>query len=948
MLGLDDDFFELGGHSLLAIKLAERIRRETGRDPPLRMLFERRTPEALAEHLERLPQALAGSPRAGGGDLADGRIVLSSRQRGLWLFDDIHGPGGAYNLPAAWRLGGPLDTGALAAALADLIGRHEPLRTVIDTVEGEPVGRRQPRPDPLKLIPLEDVSALPARTRDEALTERVAAEAGRPFDLTRDLMVRTHLFRLGVDDHVLTLVIHHASADGVSMAVIQRELAAAYAARTAGCSPDLPRLHITYADHAAWLREKLEGGGGAAANQIAYWRDRLAGAPDLLDLPSDRPRLPERERPGGTVSVHLPPGASRGLEALAVTCGATLFTVVLSGWAAVLARLSRQDDIVIGVPIACRDREETENLVGFFANILPLRLDLAGRPCAPDLVGRVARQLLDGLAHQDVSFERLVEDLAIPRSPAYAPVTQVFFAWQNQAALPLALAGLSVSPLPTASSHAKVDLVLSLSPDADGSIGGPIEFDASLFDHATVARWSAYFERTLEAMARPASNPGPAGTPVASLPILDPAERRLVLEVFSEAAEPGTERRVPAASVARIFEAQADLTPQAVAVAAAGQEMTYRALDGAANRLAHHLIGLGVGPGAVVAVALQRSPAMVVALLAILKAGGAYLPIDAADPASRLKRILLDAGAVLTVVDRATHVPGALLRLDDPIVASALENQPDTTPPATRLGNAGGGGLAYVTCTSGSTGPPKAVATTHANVVSLAWRPDYAPLGPGQSVLQFAPLAFDAATFEIWGALLNGARLVLAEAGELDLDRLADTMAHEKVDTLWLTARLFAQVVRSHPRLLDGVRRLLAGGEPLPVAATVKALQLWPSLRSGERLRADGGDDVRLHACCPGAGLHAPRSSIGRPIPGTRLFVLDAALSPVPVGVVGELYIAGSGACPGISCPAGRYRGGASWPARSVRPAPVCTAAAISPAGGPTASSSSVGAPTSS
>ena len=838
------------------------------------------------------------------GDLPDGHITLSWGQQRLWLLDQLDGPSAAYNIPLACDLRGPLDIEALSAALAQLVDRHTPLRTIVEAINGVPFGRLLPPPGSQALLVREDLSGLQAAERSKELFARCVSEAAHTFDLSSEYLLKSRIIRVGDDEHVLILVTHHAAADGASMTVLTKELAAAYSALSRGSSAEFEALPVQYADYAAWQQSWLQKG-AALADQISFWRNHLAQAPDLLTLPTDRPRNPDRSRAAGYHVLQLEPALVRQLDALARRQGVTLFAVLLAGYAATLGRLAGQDDVVIGTAVAGRNRIETEGLVGFFANTLPLRLDLSGNLDTATLVARARDTVLDALNNQDIPFDRLVQELAPSRSRAYTSLFQAVFTWQGQEAFSFTVPGLATETRYLALSQAKYDLTFVLFREQDGNLAGSLEYDASLFDEATIVRWGTYLIRTFEGMAANASSEAPLRTsPVTALPILDAVEQKLVLETFNNTAAP-----LPEKTLAALFEDQVARTPAATALVCEDQQLTYAELDAAANRLAHRLIAERIGPESRVGIAIDRSIEMVVALLGIAKAGAAYLPLDPEYPSQRLRFMLKDSNAnlLLTTSDMvkrlelngdqskdADVVP--LLLVDTSAVKADLATRPNATPSdadrTTRLSPAS---LAYVIYTSGSTGQPKGVATTQANVASLAWRPKYAPLGPDQAVLQLAPVAFDAATFEIWGALLNGARLILAPAGPLDLERIAQTIARHGVDTLWLTAGLFRQVVETHPHLLAGLKQLLAGGDVLPIATVRRVKEQYPGLTI---INGYGPTETTTFACTrviTDQDMDGERIPIGPPIANTRVYVLDRNLSPVPIGVAGELYISGAG-----------------------------------------------------
>ncbi|HJZ33241.1 MAG TPA: amino acid adenylation domain-containing protein, partial [Hyphomicrobiaceae bacterium] len=691
-VGIDDDFFALGGHSLLATRLISRIRAVLGVELAIRTLFEAPSVEALAARLGEDGSAARPPLRA----LArPSEIPLSYAQRRLWFLHHLEGPSATYVIPLAVRLEGELDTVALQAALNDLVARHESLRTVFPETQGVP--RQEILPVAAARLEL-SVATVSEADLDAAL----AAAAGRGFDLDRELPLRAHVFALSPTAHVLLLVLHHIAGDGWSLGVLGRDLAAFYAARREGRAPDLPALGVQYADYTLWqqalLGEESEAG-SAMARQLGYWREALAGLPDQLDLPTDRPRPAVASYRGDHVRLTIPADLHGALVALAREAGASLFMVLQAGLAALLTRLGAGTDIPIGSPIAGRTDAALDDLIGFFVNTLVLRTDTSGNPGFRDLVGRVRANNLAAYGHQDVPFERLVEVLNPARSLSRHPLFQVMLVLQNAAPVHLELPGVTAGLEPVATASAKFDLSVSVAEQraADGTpagIVGVMEYASDLFERATV---EVLAERLVRLLAAAVADPQRA---IGRLDILGDAERTQILRAWN-----ATAHALPGATVPELFAAQVARTPEAIAVVLGDERLTYAELDRRANQLAHHLRSLGVGPEAVVGLCVERSPAMVVGLIGILKAGAAYLPLDPDYPPARLALMLEDAGASVLVTQGALRArlpahDARMVCLDGD--AEAIAGAPATAPrPALDPHHP-----AYVIYTSGSTGTP--------------------------------------------------------------------------------------------------------------------------------------------------------------------------------------------------------------------------------------------------
>ncbi|MEV5161102.1 amino acid adenylation domain-containing protein [Streptomyces sp. NPDC053728] len=896
-VGVDDDFFALGGHSLLAVRLISRIRSVLGAEIPVQAVFETSTVAGLAAVVEHAGTTGSLRPALTPGTRPQ-RVPLSYAQRRLWFVDRLESAGPLYNVPLALRLTGTLDTGALRAAWTDLLTRHESLRTRFLHADGDPYQ---------DIVHLDDFPPhFAVETVGRAdLDTRITEAAGHVFDLTAGPPVRATLLDVDgpdTDEAVLVLVTHHIVADGWSMVPLLRDLSTAYTARRAGHAPGWEPLPVQYADHTLWQRELLGDGDdpdSVLGRQAAFWRDALSGSPEELTLPTDRPRPAVASREGGWVPMAAPARLHARLTELAVAQGATTFMVWQAALAVLLSRLGAGRDIPIGSPVAGRTDEAADDLIGFFVNTLVLRTDLTGDPTFTEVLARVRRSALGALGHQDVPFERLVEELAPTRSRARHPIFQVLLAVQNAPSASVDLPGLGVEALPTELGRAKFDLDLHVAErfDADGrpaGIDGGITYAADLFDRTTV---ESLVERLLLVLDAVVADPAAR---IRDIPLLDPAEHHRVLTGWNS-----TERAAPADTVPGHFRAQAARTPHTPALVADGARMTYAELDAASDRLARHLTRHGTGPGRLVAVAMERSPETVVALLAVLKTGAAYLPVDVGYPAARIELMLRDAApvALLTTTGIEERLPGTSedpprLVLDDPRTRDAVAAEdavPSATPP--HLDSA-----AYTIYTSGSTGTPKGVVATHRAVDRLVRPADYADVRAGDVVSHLGSVSFDSTTFDIWATLLNGATLAVGPAGSPSVDVIRDFLARHRVTVALLPTGLLHQVIDLDVEALRGVRSVLTGGEALSVEHCRTLLGTLP----GTRLMNGYGptESITYTHTHPvtredvDSGRAVP---LGRPLARTRGYVLDPALQPVPVGVPGELYIAGDGLARGYA-----------------------------------------------
>ncbi|MER7001173.1 amino acid adenylation domain-containing protein, partial [Streptomyces sp. NPDC000410] len=882
-VGVHDSFFELGGHSLLAVRLVSRIRTVLGVELPLRTLFDAPTVAGLADRLggadeARLALTAVARPE---------RVPLSFAQRRLWFIGQLEGPSATYNLPVALRLNGDVDRTALNAALLDVIGRHEVLRTVFPTAEGEPY-QHVLRPDGLTWE-LQVVEVMP-----QELPGAVAAAQEYTFDLSAEVPLRAWLFTTGPDpdEQVLVVVVHHIAGDGWSMGPLARDVSVAYAARRAGSAPDWTELPVQYADYTLWQRELLGDDTTTTSlmtRQIDYWRTALAGSPEELTLPFDRPRPAAAGYQGHSVPLDVPAELHAQLTELARAEGVTLFMVLQAALATLLSRLGAGTDIPIGSAIAGRTDEALDDLVGFFVNTLVIRTDLSGDPTFTELLSRVRESGLGAFAHQDVPFERLVEELAPARSLSRHPLFQVLLTLQNTDEAALELPGLSSESFEAQPTAAKFDLDVSVREafDAEGAptgLHGSVRVAADLFDAESAGQLARRWVRVLELLAaRPQ-------TRLSAVDVLGEDERRRVLVEWND-----TGAEVAASTVTGLFEAQVARTPDAVAIACDGAEVTYGELDARANRLARLLIGRGVGPETLVGLCLERGADMVVAILAVWKAGGAYLPIDADYPAERISFMLADAapGLVLAEEDTTPVVPDAatVLVLDSPAVLAELGRQPAAgVSEGERTGSLSASHPAYVIYTSGSTGVPKGVVVEHRSVASLlSWAATEFSSGEFSRVLASTSLSFDVSVFELFGPLVSG--------GSIELVR--DVLALADRDRDAWPVSLISAVPSALSRVLAGggvrteARTVVLAGEGLSASA-VRGIQ--EALPGAKVANIYGPTEATVYSTgwfADGAVQGTP--PIGRPISNARAFVLDGAMSPVPVGVVGELYIAGAG-----------------------------------------------------
>ncbi|MET0399651.1 MAG: amino acid adenylation domain-containing protein [Longimicrobiaceae bacterium] len=879
-VGVTDDFFALGGHSLLATRLISRVREASGVELPLRAVFEAPTVAELAGRAEamlradtRLPAPpIARVPRD------DAPLPLSFAQQRLWFLDRMEPGSAAYNMPAVLRLRGALDPAALRRALGETVRRHEALRTTFGAAAGGPVQTVAPP----AAVPLEttDLRGRAEPEREAELLRRAREEAARPFDLAEGPLLRAALLRLGERDHALLFTLHHIVSDGWSVGLLIREVSALYAAFARGEESPLPEPPVQYADYAVWQRDWLQG--EALREQVAFWRERLAGAPPVLELPTDRPRPALVSARGATVRFGLSPEATGALRELARSGGATLFMALLAGWQALLSRYSGQDDLVVGVPVAGRSRVEVEGLIGCFVNTLALRTSLAGDPATGELLARVREGVLGAHAHQDLPFEQLVEELGVGRSLSHTPVFQAVFTLENDAAgtRRFRLGEVEAEQVEVESGAVKFDLALSMADEGE-RLTGALEYRSDLFEAATAERMAGHLGVLLQAMAE-----DPARR-LSEVDWMTLAERRRVVVEWNETPpEPAFE------SVHSLFSGQAARTPEAVAVAAAsgGESLTYAELDRRAGRLAGRLRRMGVGAETRVGICMERAPEMVVAILGVLKAGGAYVPLDPAYPAERLAYLLADSAVPVVLVQERLRdrVPAGTARV---VCVDALPEEEGGDDPAAPAAATDPGQLAYVIYTSGSTGTPKGVLVEHRSVTALLrWMAGQVRPEERACVLASTSISFDVSVAEIFHTLCGGGRLVLVE-NALELRRAAES---EDVRLAYMVPSAAAELLRSGG-IPASLRALYLGGEALPDALAQALLEA--GVERVVNLYGPTEDTVYATYCVVERGTG--RVTIGRPVAHTRVYVLDGGLRPVPVGIPGELYTGGIGVARG-------------------------------------------------
>ena len=809
------------------------------------------------------------------------QLALSFAQERLWFVSHIQTGHTPYNNLLPLHIRGELDQGQLARALKEILSRHEVLRTTFAQTDGKPWQIINP-PTPV-VLPTTDLRQVEQARREQAIRETAERESDLPFDLSVGPLIRTHLLLLDDREHVLLLTLHHIVTDEWSTDILIRELAALYKAFAANQPSPLAPLPIQYADYAAWQREWLQGERLEA--QLGYWRERLSGAP-MLGLPTDHPRVQVQTFGGARINRVLPKSLSQEVKAMAKGQGVTLYILLLAAFVTLMHRLSGQQDIVVGSPVANRGRRELEGLIGFFVNTLALRADLSGEPTFTEVVARVRELVLGAYAHQELPFEKLIDDLKPERDLSRNPLFQVVFSVLNA---PDALSeadpeALQMSLVPIALRTTRFDIECNALDTADGLLVRLV-YNTDLFDATTIERLLAQYERVLASVV---SNPD---TKVSAIDLLGDAERQQLLESWNATTVPYPRE----GSVVSEFARQVTETPDAPAVEYEGESLSYRELDQRANQLAHWLRDRGVDRGSLVGLCMERSLDLVTGILGVMKAGAGYVPLDAEYPQERLAYMVSDTGVALVLCTRETQAAMSALDIQainiqtkQPEIAQAPVEAPAVT--------LNGRDVAYIMYTSGSTGWPKGVVVEHRSVVRLVRGANYLTLGPGEVTLQLAPISFDASTLELWGSLLNGGALILYPRGVLSLSELGAFLDARGISVLWLTAALFHRMVDEELDSLQKVRQLLAGGEALSLNHVKRYLEALPQ---GHRLiNGYGPTENTTFTCCHPMDRESElRDSvpIGRPIANTQVYVLDQERSLVPVGVVGELYAGGDG-----------------------------------------------------
>jgi amino acid adenylation domain-containing protein/non-ribosomal peptide synthase protein (TIGR01720 family) len=882
-VGVRDNFFELGGHSLLATQLISRVRDAFRIELPVRAIFEQPVLAGLAQEVEA---ALRTGPGLSAPPLErvprEAELPLSFGQQRLWFLDRLEPNSASYNISDVLRIRGPLNLAVLEKTLNEIVGRHEVLRTAFPTVDGEAAQVIAPE---LRIpLPVADLSGLTQAEREAEVRQLAMRQAQRPFDLAEGPLLRAQLLRLSEEEHVACLTMHHIVSDAWSTGVLTKEIAALYRAFSENEPSPLSDLPVQYADFAHWQREWLQG--EALESQLSYWKQQLQGGPSVLALPTDRPRPAVQTFRGARQPLELPSELSESLEALSRSEGATLFMTLLAAFQTLLHRYTGEDDISVGTPIANRNRAEVEGLIGFFVNTLVMRTDLSGDPTFRDLVRRVREMALGAYAHQDLPFEKLVDELQPRRNLSHSPLFQVMFTLQNARREALELPNLMLQPLDIESESAKFDLTLFMVKGEDG-LRGSLEYNTDLFDDATISRMLEHFRTLLEGTV---VNPD---LRISELPLLTGHEQRQLLIDWNDTAAPCPDD----ATFTELFAAQVERSPGAIAVAFGDETLTYRDLNRRANQLGHYLQKLGVASDTLVGVCLERSLETVVGLLGVLKAGGAYVPLDAAYPTTRLAFMIEDAQVpVLLTVERLVETlptNGAqviCLDTDWQIVAQERDENP--------VNGAGPDDLAYVIYTSGSTGKPKGAMILHRGLVNyLTWCQRMYPVAAGQGAPVHSSISFDLTITGLFAPLLAGRTVRLVPEGP-GIELLSTALRNESDYSL-------VKITPAHLELLSHqlspeeaagrTRAFIIGGENL----LAEKIVFWQDAAPDTLLVNEYGPTETVVGCCVYTVAPNERRTgsvpIGRPIINTQHYVLDKHMQPVPIGIPGELYIGGAG-----------------------------------------------------